>query len=485
MIQISAIVVTTSQSNPPSPDEACAQEPARPPPPKQQSHCCTWLKLRFSSLDFSAVRGQSQLEFVFLCWSKGWARAHSQTEQETSHERSSPWNDKLLIQLTVRHTSKRHLSGRGMRTCRQFPREEQYAKPLSAHITNRQHQDRHISQVSPNFQKPTRKRASVAPCAFLISRILVCTAESHWSCKACTAGTTTFVGFLFSTILLCYEHAGVRQEALESTRQLMTYRSKSLKQLVTGHPSEQKGPWVNRAHRTSRTLSTRLQRATPPRLCSRVFDFTGNARLSCQLNSDNAPQTAVTQNMRSSGVTGWHSGKSQGGTKPSPVTNTKPARLSLPCFPATEPRPSACASPILTTGLGKECSYVAVLVHAPQGPEASPPPRHRPHRQCPFWLHLPFSSHAHAKNTHAAAFPYSFSQRRPPPNSRTWPSTFSSSSSSPRTAPTAFLRLAFIFEGLKRDLAPSTVTPMPQQCVYVDRSPETAEGRTPPLPRAR
>ena len=40
-------------------------------------------------------------------------------------------------------------------------------------VNNRQHQDRHTSQVSPNFQKPSHKRASMAPCAFLISRILV------------------------------------------------------------------------------------------------------------------------------------------------------------------------------------------------------------------------------------------------------------------------------------------------------------------------
>ena len=116
------------------------------------------------------------------------------------------------------------------------------ASSATALVNNRQHQDRHISQVSRNFQKPSHKRASMAPCAFLISRILVCTARSHWSCKTCTAGTTTFVSFPFSTILMCYKHAGVRQEALESTRQLMTYRSKSMKQLVTGHPSEQKGP---------------------------------------------------------------------------------------------------------------------------------------------------------------------------------------------------------------------------------------------------
>ena len=146
-----------------------------------------------------------------------------------------------------------------------------------------------------------------------------------------------------------------------------------------------------------------------------------------------------------------------------------------------------------------DTTYVAVLVHSPWARA-----RHRPRRQCLLWLHLPFACRSHAKNTHAAALSMFVFPTSSATSFTNLTSTFSSSSSSPRTAPTAFLRLAFmkgwdaswhrhchasILSGLLLD-APSTVElkrvlPESEAPAHQHRSRESAQGSSPFRLRAR
>ena len=185
--------------------------------------------------------------------------------------------------------------------------------------------------------------------------------------RTCTAGTTTFVSFsFFPPFQMCYEHARVRQEALDSTRQLMSYRSKSMKQLITGHPSKQKGlepialtqKWPNAEHpdfSERHHLDFVAEYSTSPE----------NARIipiSCQLNSDNAPYTAVTQNMRSSGAEGGTQERAREGPSPHRrPTQNLPGSVSHAPQPLNQDQVQA-PSPIITTSLGKECFLWALTI---------------------------------------------------------------------------------------------------------------------------